>query len=284
MEKNNESSKLNTEQPFFPYSPYASQNIFMNSLFNLLKNNKKVGIFESPTGTGKSLCLLSGIFQFLEYKKTERQKFNKEISLDKNISSNNKNCFLIKEDEEDWLSCFGQKNNDNNNQFKKEKSKMKFSQKFFLNKNIKIENAKNLSSTINNRTKLYKDDNQIESIIDIDEQKLSNNKIHYKKDLDMNNLFNDKADNDKIQVYYITRTHSQISQVVSEIKKIYQTFIEKKSNEKFTYKIAVLGSRKNLCINKQINQKSFSLDKINEMCVELITGKISFLLIFIFNT
>jgi len=38
-------------QPFsFPFEPYPIQRDFMNELYQVLEN-KKLGIFESPTGT-----------------------------------------------------------------------------------------------------------------------------------------------------------------------------------------------------------------------------------------
>lgn len=42
----------------FPYVPYQIQEQFMRALFSVIEN-KKIGIFESPTGTGKTLTLMS---------------------------------------------------------------------------------------------------------------------------------------------------------------------------------------------------------------------------------
>lgn len=46
----------------FPYTPYDIQLNFATSLYKALDERKKLMIFESPTGTGKSLSLICGAF------------------------------------------------------------------------------------------------------------------------------------------------------------------------------------------------------------------------------
>jgi chromosome transmission fidelity protein 1 len=47
-----------------PYQPYDIQLDFMSSLYDCIEQ-VKVGIFESPTGTGKSLSLICGSLTWL---------------------------------------------------------------------------------------------------------------------------------------------------------------------------------------------------------------------------
>ena len=47
-----------------PYTPYAIQLDFMQKLYETLDAGK-IGIFESPTGTGKSLSLICGSLAWL---------------------------------------------------------------------------------------------------------------------------------------------------------------------------------------------------------------------------
>ncbi len=47
-----------------PYQPYDIQLRFMTSLYDCIEHGK-VGIFESPTGTGKSLSLICGSLTWL---------------------------------------------------------------------------------------------------------------------------------------------------------------------------------------------------------------------------
>ncbi|EHK97761.1 putative ATP-dependent RNA helicase CHL1 [Glarea lozoyensis 74030] len=52
-----------------PYTPYDIQETFMNTVYEVLEGGK-VGILESPTGTGKSLSLICGSLTWLrDYKR-----------------------------------------------------------------------------------------------------------------------------------------------------------------------------------------------------------------------
>uniref|UniRef100_A0A3Q3W8M1 Helicase ATP-binding domain-containing protein n=1 Tax=Mola mola TaxID=94237 RepID=A0A3Q3W8M1_MOLML len=58
----------------FPYQPYDIQERFMRALYTALDQGK-VGIFESPTGTGKSLSLICGALSWLtDYEERRRQE------------------------------------------------------------------------------------------------------------------------------------------------------------------------------------------------------------------
>ena len=46
----------------FPFTPYEIQIEFAEKLYEII-GTKKLGILESPTGTGKSLSIIVGSFQ-----------------------------------------------------------------------------------------------------------------------------------------------------------------------------------------------------------------------------
>lgn len=48
----------------FPFPPYAIQEEFMRALYSVIEN-RKIGIFESPTGTGKTLTLMCSTLKWL---------------------------------------------------------------------------------------------------------------------------------------------------------------------------------------------------------------------------
>lgn len=60
-----------------PYQPYDIQQEFMTALYRCLED-RKVGIFESPTGTGKSLSLICGALTWLRDHK--RKAFDQSIA------------------------------------------------------------------------------------------------------------------------------------------------------------------------------------------------------------
>ena len=63
----------------FPFEPYDIQIDFMNALYQVLDDGK-IGIFESPTGTGKSLSIICGTLTWLrDYKNKKINKLNEEF-------------------------------------------------------------------------------------------------------------------------------------------------------------------------------------------------------------
>ena len=59
---------------FFPYEPYPNQKIYMEKVIEACKKNTIAGL-ESPTGTGKTLCLLCASLAYLRH---ERQRLIEE--------------------------------------------------------------------------------------------------------------------------------------------------------------------------------------------------------------
>ncbi|XP_016402614.1 putative ATP-dependent RNA helicase DDX11-like protein 8 [Sinocyclocheilus rhinocerous] len=93
----------------FPFQPYPIQESFMEALYTALDQGK-VGIFESPTGTGKSLSLICGALTWL--RDYEEQK---KLEAARLLDGPEKKCDAVKENsnsqpsEPDWVSEFVQK-------------------------------------------------------------------------------------------------------------------------------------------------------------------------------
>jgi Rad3-related DNA helicase len=86
----------NKERDFHhPYTPYDIQNDFMGVVYECLEDGK-VGIFESPTGTGKSLSLICGSLTWLRDHK--RRTFEEGFAVDASNS-----------DEPSWIRKHAQK-------------------------------------------------------------------------------------------------------------------------------------------------------------------------------
>uniref|UniRef100_A0A4W3IZK4 ATP-dependent DNA helicase DDX11 n=1 Tax=Callorhinchus milii TaxID=7868 RepID=A0A4W3IZK4_CALMI len=115
-----ESRSTSSKFPF-PYKPYTIQEQFMTALYDVLEAGK-IGIFESPTGTGKSLSLICGALTWLrdfeEKKKLEaaqlladrvpQQGLSKDLQ-NSSVSSSDKLEAKASGGELDWITEFVQK-------------------------------------------------------------------------------------------------------------------------------------------------------------------------------
>ena len=223
MEKK-ESEKNAFDNNYFPYKPYEAQEKFMDFLVeglnnSLNENNKiKILLMESPTGTGKTLMLLSSAMKYLF-----------KIKYLNNLE--NKNNENEDEDEDDWFNDFG-----NNKKINKKEENISNKVDLILNK---------ITSNLKKNKKADK-----KMIIEYEE--------NMKKEIISN----------PNQIFFCTRTHSQIHQVINEGKKIRKYYKEKYKNQ-FNFSFSFLASRKFLCINQKINNGKNSLSYINNKCNEI---------------
>lgn len=75
---------------------------------------------------------------------------------------------------------------------------------------------------------------------------------------------------DEIKIFYCSRTHSQLTQFVNELKRIKMPPAVPLEDDELEEEVKhlSLGSRRNLCINTKV-QKLQNLNAINERCLEL---------------
>lgn len=70
------------------------------------------------------------------------------------------------------------------------------------------------------------------------------------------------------KIYFCSRTHSQLSQAMSELQKILERVEETKAIDVSSFSAVTLGSRANLCVNKNVTKLS-SVSRINDKCMDL---------------
>lgn len=85
----------------FPFTPYSIQDQFMRALYSVIEN-RKIGIFESPTGTGKTLTLMCSTLKWL----TDHDELNRLDLMDKIREMENriKASEMENSKSDDWLS------------------------------------------------------------------------------------------------------------------------------------------------------------------------------------
>lgn len=72
LAKEQKELKIHDTKIYFPYEPYDVQIEYMRNVIEALEK-KGNGLLESPTGTGKTLCLLASVCSFVEKQFKEKK-------------------------------------------------------------------------------------------------------------------------------------------------------------------------------------------------------------------
>ncbi|KAF7181921.1 hypothetical protein CNMCM7691_001309 [Aspergillus felis] len=260
----------------------------MRSLYTCLEEGK-VAVFESPTGTGKSLSLICGSMTWLrEHKRKALQDTVNKTSCDD-------------EGEPEWMLEFA----------KREAARAVTEKRRALEarlEKIRVEEEKQRHAaehpgeprkrqrldTLSGDSGPKQDDEWILDDYDSDaeERMTSSKKLGDISGLSNSTLellerfkeqFSAPADDDTghgdddVKIFYCSRTHSQLSQFSSELRRVNMpssmpaelTTSDAGSNEvEERVKHLTLGSRKNLCINPKVMSLG-NATAINERCLEL---------------
>ncbi|KAI4500244.1 hypothetical protein M0802_004661 [Mischocyttarus mexicanus] len=251
---------METPETFpFPFTPYKIQQEFMKELYKCIENGN-MGIFESPTGTGKSLSVICGALKWL----LDHEKLQKE-ELDSKITDLDNKIKMIENTSNDWFLCQTEQMEFN---FKKKELESKLDAIIKYEKKIqqykeKIDKKNKKEKKAYIKLRSNPSDKHIDDNESIDPE---NDEID--KDLLLINELSDSensADEEEVQesshtkIYFCSRTHSQLSQFVKELKR---------SPYSDNVTVVTLASRQNYCINKDIKKLKHS-NLINEHCLLL---------------
>uniref|UniRef100_A0A8C9X0U3 DEAD/H (Asp-Glu-Ala-Asp/His) box helicase 11 n=1 Tax=Sander lucioperca TaxID=283035 RepID=A0A8C9X0U3_SANLU len=219
-----ESNQKNGRAQFpFPYQPYNIQEQFMQALYSTLDQGK-VGIFESPTGTGKSLSLICGALSWLtDYEENRRQEaaallHDGEAALSTSTAQSSTSSSSA---EPDWITDFVQKKAERDlvSKLKEEESKRKKREERLemIRNNVQLKYAmkrkscedeeafKLLQLSKEEQTEAQGDQEDEELIIaeyESDDESKTRSRLYTCS-----------------QIYYCSRTHSQLAQFVHEVQK-----------------------------------------------------------------
>jgi chromosome transmission fidelity protein 1 len=257
----------------FPFEPYSIQRDFMKALYDVLEDGC-CGIFESPTGTGKSLSLICGGLKWLkDHQKEEEDQLRELLSNPSTHSSTNTHLVSTSpngcsDGEPDWLKqydevaarrdevekakMFLERKKKQAERFRDARKFWKRSQDIHMSKVERSSIEENSTSGLESTPYLNDDDIVVDEYISDQEEK------SYKE----HDLSDDEpsADEDEgCKVFYCSRTHSQLSQFVQEVRK--------SPYGNGTHVIS-LASRQNMCINEKVRRLG-SNQIINDRCLEL---------------
>ncbi|XP_037370456.1 ATP-dependent DNA helicase DDX11 [Talpa occidentalis] len=278
----------------FPFTPYSIQKDFMTALYQVLETGK-IGIFESPTGTGKSLSIICGALSWLrDFEQKKRQEEarlleagtvpltdGKDQSPLLSASCQESPGPLKPAGEPDWVTQFVQKKEERDlvdrlreEQVKRKKREERLQQ---IRHNAQLKYAAKRVRQEEEETerllRLSKEmlaagtgAEQLEQLASGEEELVL---AEYESDEEKGAASGVDEDEDDLEeehvtkIYYCSRTHSQLAQFVHEVQK---------SPFGKDTRVVSLGSRQNLCVNEDVKNLG-SVQLINDRCMEMQRSK-----------
>ncbi|KAG7307926.1 hypothetical protein JYU34_006542 [Plutella xylostella] len=246
----------------FPFKPYDIQQKFMKELYLTLEK-RGLGIFESPTGTGKSLSICCGALQWLkDHVQKEEEQLEKSITqLKSEISSQTSN--------DDWLQEEYEKIKKTQvlAELNSKLDHIKKRRTYFSDLKSRVAKQKaNLSIKESVRLKDFskKYDKEKENINEENKEPIAEDHDLILEEFEEKECSDDEETEEKLnynntKIYISSRTHSQLSQFVGEIKRT--VFNE-------DTRVVTLASRQHYCINPDV-AKLKNVHLINERCLDM---------------
>lgn len=267
-----------------PYEPYDIQQQFMNAVYDCLEDGK-VGIFESPTGTGKSLSLICGSLTWLRDNK--RRNFEDGFEVD----AKNK-------DDPPWMLEHARKQRKQEAFRRRQELNERLAQIKAREKRAR-ERASGVSQVYKRQRVDLDDgegDDEARFALDDYESDQESASTARAANFDSSGLsaetqalmdklgyttgetkIEDGQALDETKIFFCSRTHSQLTQFSHELSQVRMPpaikMDEDLSNDGVDtltedVKHLTLGSRKNLCINPKVSRLG-NATAINERCLEL---------------
>ncbi|KAI0401480.1 helicase C-terminal domain-containing protein [Xylaria palmicola] len=243
-----------------PFTPYDVQQQFMHTIYNVLEQGRgQVGILESPTGTGKSLSLICAALTWLR----NHKKKTYEISIDAAATSF--------KDEPEWVveQLLKRKRAEIADLWEEREANLrKIRARESMLEERERKRKRHGNSSSNKETQELEDDEE-EWLLD---EQHSDDLPRF-TDTDKADTSGDEKD--QVKIYYTSRTHSQLTQFVSELRRptfppsVPDEFLKThEDHEVEAVKHVPLSSRQRLCINPSVARLG-SLSAINDRCSEL---------------
>ncbi|KAH0144228.1 ATP-dependent RNA helicase CHL1, partial [Aureobasidium melanogenum] len=221
------------EKFYHPYEPYDIQLQFMRALYDCIEQGK-IGIFESPTGTGKSLSLACGSLTWLRDHK--RKEFDESIA-----------AIEGDDDEPEWMVQHSRE--EKKNQVIQKRAELEAKLEKIRQHERKIRDRQENGLPLNKKRKLLDDNNgKIADIVDDEQFALddyesddegskaphtNNGTIDLGLSRETQALMQklgyglsaaSQSENleaeDELKIYFCSRTHSQLSQFVNELRRL----------------------------------------------------------------
>ncbi|KAJ7714216.1 helicase C-terminal domain-containing protein [Mycena metata] len=278
-----------TEFPAFPFPPYAIQVDLMRHLYTSIEG-KKVTIVESPTGTGKTLSLLCASLTWLTDEKNRAKKGILDALGTETDAGRDWVLAQTRERRARELEAEEREYEERLREARKKEEAMKRMARSRVHKKAKLDTSPGLDFQDPDDIFLPESPEDEEDNISPAVRALM---ARVEKGVSKNSFFDQEDEPTCTKIYYASRTHSQLAQILPELRRLKlipvvpavpSTFCDssagisrkraapdEEDDMPVVYSRTVsLGSRKQLCINDMVRSKSKDLD---EGCRELIAEK-----------
>lgn len=271
-----------------PYTPYPIQNEFMHAVYDAIEG-RKIGIFESPTGTGKSLSLICGALTWLREHKAKRftegfpEGGEGEDDEDDKEKDDDEPEWVVEQVRERRKQMALRARQKLEDRLEKIREKERKEKERYMQGPERGNKRRRVGGGDEASTKETDDDDFLLPDYDSDVEArtttaqsnttgFSSATLSLMTKLGMSTadaLPDDDPLPSEVKIFYCSRTHSQLSQFVSELRRVSMpSALDPTTAPSEPFKHLSLGARKNLCINPRV-QALLQPTTINERCLEL---------------
>ncbi|XP_030379830.1 ATP-dependent DNA helicase DDX11 [Scaptodrosophila lebanonensis] len=237
----------------FPYTPYDIQQDLMQQLFLVLER-KQIGIFESPTGTGKSLTLTCGALTWLQqHEQLVREELLERIEL---VERELRTLQAASAQANDWIAAQGATQVQ-----RQELQQLQRLRTLLQQRERELEEIRQRKATQKQQFRpARKAQDHYESVdLPVDAMPASDDDEEAEVAEEEQPAKDQEERYRDVQIFYCSRTHSQLAQIVAELRK---------TPHGRHVRCVTLGSRQQLCINDQVRRLS-SVALMNERCLDM---------------
>ncbi|XP_043238264.1 ATP-dependent DNA helicase DDX11-like [Amphibalanus amphitrite] len=244
----------------FPFPPYKAQEDFMKNLYKALEE-KKLGIFESPTGTGKSLALICGAVRWLRDHEA-RELADAEAAVAQ-LRSSGGGAAAAGASPDDWLAEQAV-DRERRQQLLRAERQLEALQRARARATVKRgprrpEKSAELARQEDEFRQLFGDvvENDPPDSSGQEEDLIA--EFHSDEDSSSDEDPEEEEEYHGTQIIYTSRTHSQLSQFVGEVRR---------SPHADHVRLVALASRPQLCINDSVRRLG-SVGLVNQACLDM---------------
>lgn len=267
-----------------PFEPYDVQKQLMIAVYDCISEGK-VGIFESPTGTGKSLSLICSTLTWL--REEQRKAFDHEVDVEGDAGEP---AWIIEQDKRQRTEKFAQRRMELESRLAKvreeeARQKREYERGEPAKKRVKGSQWSSLPEKDDENQFVlddYESDDETRTSITAGNHDggFSSATLQLMQRLGgpARQETADAEPSDELKVLFCSRTHSQLTQFTSELRRVQLPFapwIDHERDSTFPHtqqqnnvRHISLGSRKSLCINPKVLAAG-STTAINERCLDL---------------